>query len=197
MRKIVVHVQSTLNGCISTTDGTFWEPFPWGDSEQAYINKAFAAADTIVLSRVMYEAIVPWWEVVAAGQVPDDVPAVSPTFREFADILAGLRKVVISRTWSATDERPVISGDLTAELRALKDRDGDADILLACGPATLGPLASTPDLIDEYLISVHPAVLAAGPQLFGHLTADLALELIEATPFDRGVVVLRHRVVQQ
>jgi dihydrofolate reductase len=196
MRKIVVHVQSTLNGCISTTDGTFWEPFPWGDSEQAYINKAFAAADTIVLSRVMYEAIVPWWEVVAAGQVPDDVPAVSPTFREFADILAGLRKVVISRTWSATDERPVISGDLTAELRALKDRDGDADILLACGPATLGPLASTPDLIDEYLISVHPAVLAAGPQL-GHLTADLALELIEATPFDRGVVVVRHRVVQQ
>jgi len=39
----------------------------------------------------MYEAIVPWWEVVAAGQMPD-VPAVSPTFREFADILAGLRK---------------------------------------------------------------------------------------------------------
>ena len=35
MRKLVLHVQSTLNGCISTTDGTFWEPFPWGDSGAA------------------------------------------------------------------------------------------------------------------------------------------------------------------
>jgi hypothetical protein len=35
MRKLVLHVQSTLNGCISTADGTFWEPFPWGDSGAA------------------------------------------------------------------------------------------------------------------------------------------------------------------
>ena len=55
--------------------------------------------------------------------------------------------------------------------------------LPAAPPPPLGPLDSTPNLIDEYLISVHPAVLAAGPPLFGHLTADLALELIEATPF--------------
>ena len=40
----------------------------------AHINEVFRAADTIVLSRVMYEAIVPWWEVVAAGQIPADVP---------------------------------------------------------------------------------------------------------------------------
>lgn len=58
----------------------------------AYINDVFRAADTIVLSRVMYEAIVPWWEIVAAGQVPDDGPEVSATFREFADVLAGMRR---------------------------------------------------------------------------------------------------------
>ena len=88
MRKIVVHMQSTVNNCIANEEGALWEPFPWGDPEQAYINDVFRAADTIVLSRVMYEAIVPWWEIVAAGQVPDDVPEVSPTFREFADVLA-------------------------------------------------------------------------------------------------------------
>jgi dihydrofolate reductase len=106
MRRVVVHMQSTLNGCIANAQGTFWQPFPWGDPEQAHINEVFRAADTIVLSRVMYEAIVPWWEIVAAGQVPDDVPEVSVTFQEFASILSGLRKVVISRTWPATDERP-------------------------------------------------------------------------------------------
>ena len=196
MRKIIVHMQSTLNGCIATTQGTFWQPFAWGDPEQAHINDVFRAADTIVLSRVMYEAIVPWWEVVASGQIPDDVPDVSSTFREFADILSGLRKVVISRSWHSTPDRPVINGDLVTALHDLKGQSGDANILLACGPTTLGPLISTPGLVDEYVIAVHPTVLEAGPQLFGHLSRDLALDLVDATAFDGGVVVLRHRVVQ-
>jgi len=195
MRKIVVQVQSTLNNCIADEQGAFWEPFPWGDLEQAYINEVYRAADTIVLSRVMYEAIVPWWEMVAAGQVPEDVPDVSPTDREFADILAGLRKVVISRSWPTTDRRPVISGDLTKALTALKQEAGDADIVLACGPSTLGPLASTPGLIDEYLIAVHPAVLVGGPRVFDHLTRDLAMELLQVETFAAGVVVLRYRSV--
>jgi dihydrofolate reductase len=195
MRKIVVHMQSTVNNRIANEEGAFWEPFPWGDPEQAYINDVFRAADTIVLSRVMYEAIVPWWEIVAAGQVPDDVPEVSATFREFADVLAGMRKVVISRTWPATDQRPVIGGDLVEALTALKNEEGDADILLACGPTTLGPLASAPGLVDEYVIAVHPAVVPAGPQLFDHLTANLALGLIEAKSFEAGVVVLHYQTV--
>jgi len=27
-RKVVVHVQTTLNGCIADATGGFWEPFP-------------------------------------------------------------------------------------------------------------------------------------------------------------------------
>jgi hypothetical protein len=34
MRKIVVHMQSTVNNCIANEEGAFWEPFPWGDPEQ-------------------------------------------------------------------------------------------------------------------------------------------------------------------
>jgi dihydrofolate reductase len=132
---------------------------------------------------------------VAAGQVPEDVPEVSPTYHEFADILSGMRKVVMSRTWAGTSERPVISGDLAEELTALKHQAGDADIVLACGPKTLGPLVSTPGLIDECLVAVHPVVLAAGPGLFDHLTTDLPLELVEAKSFEAGVVILRYRVV--
>ena len=45
------------------------------------------------------------------------------------------------------------------------------------------------------MVAVHPAVLASGPQLFGQLTTDLALTLVEATSFDGGVVVLRYQVV--
>jgi dihydrofolate reductase len=69
------------------------------------------------------------------------------------------------------------------------------DILLSCGPATLAPLARAPGLIDEYLVVVQPAVVAAGPGMFDHLDVDLELELVESRAFERGAVALRYKVV--
>ena len=68
MRKIVVHMQTTLDNRIANGAGIFWEPFPWDEQEQAYINDEFRAADALVLSRVLYDAIVPWWGAVARGE---------------------------------------------------------------------------------------------------------------------------------
>ena len=160
----------------------------------AYVNQFFRQADTFALSRVMYDAIVPRWDGVATGQLPADAPEISPAFAEFAQIQHRMTKVVFSRTMEPADGRVVISGDLAGRLASLKRRDG-TDIMLACGPATLGPLASTPGLVDEYLVVVHPAVITAGPRMFDHLTRDLALELVAAEVFEAGGVVLRHRVL--
>lgn len=193
MGKITVHMQSTLNNRIADAEGVFWEPFPWGDPEQAYVNDFFRGVEAWVLSRVMYEVIVPWWDQVAAGQVPEDAPGVSPVMREFAEIQHGLSKVVFSRTLPPGEGYTVMAGDLPARLAALKVGT-DGDLLLSCGAKTLGPLAGTPGLIDEYLVVIHPAVLAAGPGMFEHLDVDLALDLVEAKVFDAGAVVLRYAV---
>jgi dihydrofolate reductase len=105
-----------------------------------------------------------------------------------------MRKVVLSRTLA--DDRPtrreIRSGDAVEHLRQLKAQDG-ADIVASFGPRTLGPLASAPGLIDEYLLVIHPAVLASGPRLFDHLTRDLALTLASARIFDSGAAVMRYR----
>lgn len=194
MRRIAVHMQATLNNRIADADGGFWEPFAWGEEEMAYLNKFFRAADTWALSRKLYEAIVPWWDTVAKGEVPDDAPAVTTADREFAAMLTNMTKVVFSRTLPPADDRVVVSGDLAVELAALKRRAGK-NILLSCGPATLAPLARSPGLIDEYLIAVHPAVLGTGPQLFDGLSTDLALRLLEAKAFDAGSVLLHYEVV--
>jgi hypothetical protein len=37
MRKITVHLQSTLDNRIANSQGTFWEPFPWGEPAMAYV----------------------------------------------------------------------------------------------------------------------------------------------------------------
>src|SRR5215203_1466477 len=106
-----------------------------------------------------------------------------------------MTKVVFSNTMEPSDGRVVLRGDLASQLAKLKQQDG-ADIILGCGPVTLGPLASTPGLVDEYLIAVHPAVIT-GPRMFDYLTRDLALELVHAEVFDAGSVVLHHRVVSE
>lgn len=58
---------------------------------------------------------------------------------------------------------------------------------------TLGE-CRTPGLIDEYLLVLHPAVLAAGPRLFDHIATDLALSLVHAEVFDDGAIIARYRV---
>lgn len=194
MRKLVVLMQTTLNNRIAHADGQFWEPFPWGDEEQRCVNQAFRAADTWAMGRVLYEAVVPWWEMVARGETPDDADTISETDREFAALLSGMTKVVFSHTLPPTADRVVIQGDIAGQLAALKREDG-SDIILSCGPATLAPLAGTPGLVDEYLLAVHPAVIADGPQLFADLAADLALRLVDAKVFDGGSVVLRYEVI--
>jgi dihydrofolate reductase len=195
MRKIAVHLQTTLNNRIANAAGTFWEPFPWGEEETAYLNSSFRDADTWALSRCTYEAIVPWWDTVGNGEVPADAGLVTDADREFAAILRGMTKVVFSTTLQSTDDRVVISGDIAAELAAIKRGDGGT-ILLTCGPRTLAPLADTPGLIDEYLVVVHPAVLSAGPQMFDGMTSSLALQLTESRVFDAGSVVLRYEVAR-
>lgn len=196
MRKLVVHMQTTLDGRISKPDGFFWEPFPWGDEETSYVNQMFARADTWVMSRKVYEFVVPYWEQVAAGTAPDVGVSSSPAREEFAQILTRLTKVVFTRTLDDDPRtgRVVKSGDLVAHLRELKDKDG-ADIIASFGPRTLGPLASTPGLIDEYLLVLHPAVLTAGPRMFEHATRDLGFALSHARVFDGGAAVMRYRTL--
>src|SRR5918993_4091085 len=191
MRTLVVHMQTSLDGRIARADGTFWEPFAWGDVEQGFINDAFRRADTWVMGRHVYEAVVPWWEAVARGERPDEGYEPSPVDLEFARILVGMERVAISRTLDEGPGRTVIRGDVAGALRELKARPG-RDIILSAGPELLEPLIAEPGLVDEYLIVVHPAVAGEGPRLFGDGGATLALRLVRSWTFRGGAVVMRY-----
>ena len=149
------------------------------------------------MSRKLYEVVVPYWEQVAAGTCPDrDVRRAPPASSSPASWCA-MRKVVLSHTLAddPSTRREVRSGDAVEHLRRLKEQDG-SDIIASFGPRTLGPLADAPGLIDEYLLVIHPAVLASGPRLFDDLTRDLALTLTSARVFDSGAAVMRYRTLE-
>ncbi|WP_433333659.1 dihydrofolate reductase family protein [Spirillospora sp. CA-294931] len=193
MRKLVFHIQTTLDNRIANGSGAFWEPFPWGEEETSYIAEQFSQADTWALGRVTYEAIVPWWDRIARGEDPEDGSAVTDADRRFAKAQGSLAKVVFSTTMAPANDPLVIGSDPVAALTELKQRDGK-DILLTCGPKTLASIAAAPGLIDEYLLAISPAVLTTGPRLFEDLTADLALELTDTKVFPAGAIVTRYRV---
>ena len=88
----------------------------------AWANGRFAQADTWVMSRPVYEAVVPWWEKVARGELPEDLPAVPPAYAEFAAILAGMRKIAVSRSLPPGPD--VLAGDVASQLAALKAETG-------------------------------------------------------------------------
>ena len=191
MRRIVVFMHTTLDNRIATADGSFWEPFPWGEEEMAYNNELFRAAGTWVFGRVTYDAVVPWWDAVARGEIPDDEDVLTPADHEFAALQARLPKVVLSRTLAPAPGRTVVAGDPVAHLTALKEQEG-GDVFLSCGPETLAPAAADPGVIDQFLLVVHPVVLSSGPRLFGALDRDLALRLVDSRVFTGGGAGLRH-----
>lgn len=193
MRTVTVVMQTTLDNRIADATGAFWEPFTYGPQEEMYVNRVYREADTWVMGRNTYDAVAPWWDAVARGETPEDAGKLTDAETAFAAEWSRLRKVVISSTLASTDDRPVISGDIAAAVNELKKTDG-GPIALSCGPATLAPLAAEPGLIDEYLLVVHPAVLSTGPRLFGEITTDLALRLVEGKVFASGAVVLRYAV---
>jgi dihydrofolate reductase len=194
MRRIVVMMQTTLNNRIANADGGFWKPFPWGEKEMAYLNQFFRAADTWALSRKPYEVIVPWWDQVARGELPEDAPTLTAADLEFAALLAKMTRVVFSNRLEPASDRVVMGGNFADQLAAVKGQDGK-NIMLSCGPARLAQLAGAQGLVDEYLLSVHPAVISAGPQLFQHVAEDIALRLVEAKMFDAGCALLHYEVV--
>jgi dihydrofolate reductase len=197
MRKVIVVMQTTLDGRISKPDGSFWQPFAWGEEETAYVNETYAHADTWVMSRKLYEFVVPYWEQVAAGTTSDTDVLESPASLEFARILGTMRKLVLSHSLADDPDtrREVRSGDAVAILEKLKQQDG-ADVIAAFGPETLGPLADVPGLIDEYLLVIHPAVIASGPRLFDQIRHDLGLTLTSARIFDSGAAIMRYRTLE-
>ncbi|WP_194165712.1 dihydrofolate reductase family protein, partial [Oceanobacillus sp. CFH 90083] len=64
---------------------------------------------------------------------------------------------------------------------------------ISVGGATLAQSFIDLDLIDEYRVIVYPTLLGGGKPMFGDLTRQVDLSLVESRSFASGVVVLIYR----
>jgi dihydrofolate reductase len=136
----------------------------------------FGGDAALLLGRKTYEGLAGFW------------PAQSG---EWADLLNPLPKYVASRsrlgelTWNAT----AIEGDAIDGVRRLKaERDGDL-VLSGCGELARELISA--GVVDELQFWIHPRIQGAGTRPYE--AATIPVRLLEAKPYDTGVLFLRYQ----
>jgi dihydrofolate reductase len=192
VRKLILHMMTTMDGFIADSSGRLTGSWTnWDEEMKAFYHDLFAATDTIMYGRIIYEEMVPAWEAIADGNAP---PGVSDTEadRAFGRRLRELRKIVISTTLDQAEERATVIGDnLAGQIAAIKNQPG-SDILLYCGPRLMATLTHL-GLIDEYMLYVNPTALGKGVHLFGQLTSALQLKLLQVKAFSSGTILTTYQ----
>ena len=108
----------------------------------------------------------------------------------FRERLNAARKYVAS---SRPDTQPswpnsaLLYGDVPSAVAALKRQRGGSLIMMGSGELIRSLLPH--DLIDEYLLMIHPLVLGSGRRLFADGGTTLRLQLSESTSTTTGVVI--------
>jgi dihydrofolate reductase len=190
MRKLTLHMTTTVDGFIAKPDGTLWEAFPWPEEMQEFTTDFFRQVDTAIYGRLTYEMIVPWWHNVAIRKPPADVPITEREI-ELANLLEDITKVVFSRTMDAeTTHAVVFEGDVVENVMELKRQPG-GHIVLHGGAGLVAKLAQA-RLIDEYMLFVSPAAIGTGKPLFSGLQQELRLTLLETRVFNSAFTMLRY-----
>ncbi len=187
MGKVVVSEFVSLDGVMEAPGGepgyrhTGWV-FDYQDDEQVqHKYRECLDAGALLLGRVTYESFAGAW----------------PNYEgDFADRMNAIPKYVVTTTLRelAWNNSTVVSGDLTAEITALKQMvEGD---LLVTGSRTLVHWLAANGLVDEYRLIIFPVVLGSGFRVWASAEAMQPLKLISTTPFANGTVELVYRVLR-
>jgi len=148
-----------------------------GEDAGGYVFEAYNAAGALLLGRVTYEQFAAFWP----NQSDDD---------PFARRINELPRYVVTRTLKNLDWRGsrAISGDVTGEVRKLKEESG-GDILIPGSSQLVNGLAEH-GLIDEYQLLIHPIVVGKGKHLFEAGATPTLFTVAETRTFGTGVVGL-------
>ncbi len=186
MRKLIVQQWSTIDNIVAEEDGglSFVSAQPYEQTTdqaiKAMVMELIGNVDTMILGANTYRQSKDYWPT-AIDQ------------GDYGKRLNALTKFVASTTLTAApwgDYPPAtVTADPVATVQALKRQDGEA--IWLWGSLTLMQAMFTADVVDEVQMLVCPTSRGTGTRLFKDRRD---LRLIEARPFDNGVVLMRDGV---
>lgn len=192
MGRLILTMHVSADGYIAQPDLSLWPGFGWPPVVQGRLNEVYREAGLVLYGRGIYEAVVPWWSAAARGETPSGVE-IGEEGEEFAQLLAGLPKAVVSTTMPEPDDATrVIRDDVVRQITGLIEAEAKDVILLAGGRLT-GELL-TAGLLKEIVLIVGTVFIGAGRPLLEGVAGQMPLELLEAEAYPPTTSWLRYRV---
>jgi len=197
MRKIIVSEFLTLDGVMQAPgspdedrSGGFkhggWQLPNFDEIGAKAIIEGLTEAGGFVLGRKTYEIFAAYW------------PTATSEVQAFAEPLNNLPKFVASKTMReplAWNNSTLIAGDVAKEVAKLKRQSGND--LRVIGSGELVQTLMKHDLIDEYVLMVHPLVLGSGKRLFREGGSSANLKLIDIKTTGKGVVIVTYQPIKE
>jgi dihydrofolate reductase len=192
MSKVVVFTHLTLDGVMQAPGrpdedrrGGFehggWEP-PYGDSVMASVAaEGMARGGALLLGRRTYEDFYSFWP-----NQPEENP--------FTAVLTNTQKYVASRTLAEPlpwRNSTLLKGDAAEAVARLKEQPGKDLVVL--GSRVLVQSLMRRNLVDEYVLLIHPLVLGSGRRLFAEGSPTTALRLVDTKTTTTGVVIATYQ----
>jgi dihydrofolate reductase len=188
MSRVVVYNHLTLDGVMQAPGnpdedrrGGFehggWET-PYGDEVMGNdAAEGIAKAGALLLGRLTYEKFAAVWP-----KQPEDNP--------FTAVMNNFKKHVASTTlkeplsWS---NATLLQGDAADAVAKLREQPGGDLVVLGSGQLVQSLMRL--NLVDEYVLPIHPLVLGSGRRLFSDGGAFAALRLVDTKTTTTGVVI--------
>ena len=192
MRKIIVLTFVTLDGVMQAPGGPEEDPsggFRYGGwtvpYEDEYLGKEMvrqiSRPSDLLLGRKTYEIFAAYWP-----KVKNDDNPIAASFNP-------ARKYVVSKTLTKPgwENSVVISGDVAAEIKRLKDQAGPN--LQVHGSGNLIQTLLKHDMVDELWLKIFPITLGPGKRLFADGTIPAAFTLQEYKISPKGVIIASYQ----
>jgi dihydrofolate reductase len=194
MRKIVVFMSLTLDGVMQAPGR------PDEDRRGGFEHGGWAMtyADP-VMGRVAGESMATTDGILLGRRTFEDFYAVWPnrTDNPFTEVLNNTAKYVASTTlkeplpWMNST---LLKGDAVEAVAKLKEQAGKAIVVLGSGELLQSLMRC--NLIDEYVLQIHPLILGSGRRLFTDTGSRAALKLIDTKTTSTGVVIATYQAAE-
>lgn len=194
MRKVVVNLILTLDGVMQAParpDEDRRGGFAYGGWALSYFDPVMGSAAAEGIARAP--------ALLLGRRTYQDFYAVWPkrTDNPFTEVLNKAQKYVASTTldeplpWSNST---LLKGDAAGAVARLKEQPGKDLVVLGSGVLVQSLMRR--NLIDEYVLSIHPLVLGSGRRLFPEGNPFTALRLIGSKTTTTGVVIATYRLAE-
>jgi len=153
-----------------------------------------------VMAETMAQGIVETDAILFGRRTYEDFFAVWPGRTDgnpFTDVLNNTQKYVASRTLQeplAWRNSTLLKGDAADAIAELRKKPGKNIVVLGSGD--LLQTLMRHNLVDEYILLVHPIVLGTGRRLFNDGGTFARLDLIRSTTTTTGVVIASYQPMQ-